>query len=296
MRTRRSPPPPAAVAGTAATADARSDRAVALAMVALSIAAAISYGTPRAVAIAGAWGTVSAVAAAAASARWYRGPTRATVAAALRVAYSAALQLFVASGRRAPVTIASHTGFWASRVGPVVVFLYAVTARLPRRAHRTVAIASALIAAILQPAACTSISACYPGIDGVMAAMVAAGARAVAAVVGAVTGVHIIREPDPCPARTCFLVMTWLFWVALLAADVLAHAQSRVQSRAQSRAAPRAIVRIALRSAAAWAALVAADVVTPCTPLPEIGGVGAPLCAGGAVVPPIKRLLRGGGG
>lgn len=156
----RSPPPPAPVAATAA--DARSDRAVALAMVALSIAAAASYGTPRAIAIAGAWGGTSAVAAVAASTKWYRGPTRAATAAALRVAYSAALELFVASGRRAPVTIASHTGFWASRVGPVVVLLYAVTARLPRRAHRTVAAASALVAAILQPAACTSISACTP--------------------------------------------------------------------------------------------------------------------------------------
>ena len=172
----------------------------------------------------------------------------------------------------------------------MVVFLYAVTARLPRRAHRTVAAASALVAAILQPAACTSISACYPGIDGVMAAMAAAGTRAAVAVVGEVTGVRVSRSPAPCPARTCFLVMTWLFWVALLAADVLAHAQSR------GRAAPGALVRIGLRSALAWAVLVAADVLAPCAPLPQVGGVGEPLCAGAAVDPPIKRLLRGGGG
>ncbi len=130
-----------------------------------------------------------------------------------------------------------------------------------------------------------AIEACYVGIHDVMARLTGAGAAATGHLLSAVVGVAPAAPValTPCPARTCVLMMTWLFWSALLAADVFAHGDSRAPL---VRAAPRA----AVRAAAAFAALLVADAALPCGPLPVAGWGRIQQCTR-LVDPRLKRLL-----
>ena len=273
-------------------ATARWDRGVALTMVPLAAAAAVSFGTPRAVLIAVSWACISAAAAAATLVPGYGGLPWVALVASLRAVWPAVLQLFVASGRRAPVTLTTQPEFWASRTGPWTVFLYAVTARLPPRVHRVTLLLSALACTALLPASCEANLACYRGMGALCATIAARGAAAAAAGAAFIAGVSVASTHiQPCEARSCVLVMAWLFNTALVAAEALARSRSKPAATA---------ARVAVRSALLWAALVAADALTPCAPLPiAVGGVTGPLCAGAVPRdPPIKWLWQGkqGGG
>lgn len=233
---------------------------------------------------------MSAVAAAATLVPGYGGLPSVALVLTLRAVWPAVLQLFVASGRRAPVALATQAEFWASRTGPWAVFLYAVTARLPPLRMPVSFLLSVLAFTAPVPASCAANVACYRGMGAICASIARRGVAVAVTAAAFLAGAGAAAAPiQPCEARSCVLVMAWLFNTASIAADALPR----------SRSAPAATaVRVAERAALLWGALIAADALTPCAPLPiVVGGVAGPLCPGAVPRdPPTKWLWKGQAG